>query len=160
MNIAVVGIGSPNGDDRVGWQVIEMLRQEYIGNRQIFLHVAERHNLEWIGQIGRPRVALFIDAVISGAEPGTLFHFRLPATTSGGLAVAGPWQPACSSHAVSLLSAIELVRTIGELNAEVELFGLEIDDYRALPDLSTAVAKQLPQLIQQVRRVLKSHLRE
>ena len=125
--IAVIGIGSDYGDDRLGWDTLNELRKRYSEHPGIRLHRALRHSLDWIGQVKSMQTVFFIDAVVSGAKPGSLFHISLAEGLSHS-ETPSPWQPTYSSHAISVLAAIRLAQRVGELGQSVELFGMEITE--------------------------------
>lgn len=80
-------------------------------------------------------VAVVIDAVSSGAEPGTVHRFDatsapLPARLRG----------STSSHALGLAEAIELGRTLGRLPGRLLVYGIEGERFEAGTELTPAVA--------------------
>jgi hydrogenase maturation protease len=80
-------------------------------------------------------VAVVIDAVSSGAEPGTVHRFDatsapLPARLRG----------STSSHALGLAEAIELGRTLGRLPGRLIVYGIEGERFEAGTELTPAVA--------------------
>jgi hydrogenase maturation protease len=80
-------------------------------------------------------VAVVIDAVSLGAEPGTVHRFDatsapLPARLRG----------STSSHALGLAEAIELGRTLGRLPGRLIVYGIEGERFEAGTELTPAVA--------------------
>ena len=80
-------------------------------------------------------VAVVIDAVSSGADPGTVHRFDatsapLPARLRG----------STSSHALGLAEAIELGRTLGRLPGRLLVYGIEGERFEAETELTPAVA--------------------
>ena len=82
--------------------------------------------------------AIVVDAVSSGAAPGTIHRFDassspLPASIAG----------APSTHAVGLGQAIELARALGRLPQTLIVYGIEGESFTAGEALSPSVAAML-----------------
>lgn len=91
--------------------------------------------------------AIVIDAVSSGAQPGTIQ--RLDATVEPlPASVAG----APSTHAVGLGQAIELGRALGRLPGRLIVYGIEGDSFSAGEELSPRVAEALKTLVECVHQ--------
>ncbi len=146
----MIGIGSPYGDDQVGWHVISALETEPLpaGVRLVRCDAPARQLLQFVQDT---RQAILIDAVHSGAAPGTIHRW-----TGDTLAQA---QSALSSHGLDVTSTLALGKTLGVLPPQLVLYGIEIalETLTPAPDrpLSTAVAAAIPVLLEQ----LKCHLR-
>ena len=141
--ILIIGVGSPFGDDRLGWEVAEGLR------RCAFMAALPPEWFE-ISQLDRPGTMLpthwrrtdtviLIDAIRSGAAPGTRHRLDMGD-------VAGIGAPR-SSHGFGILSAIELARALGDMPARLLLRGIEVDPLWTGFSLSMAVAGALPSLV-------------
>jgi hydrogenase maturation protease len=140
-------------DRHSGTVVIIGLGNDFRHDDAVGLVAARRlHGLEHEGDIGDlisrweglERVIL-IDAVSSGAAPGTIH--RLDVTVS-------PVPRELfknSTHALGLADAIELSRALGTLPHEVLIYGIEVRDTTAGIGLSPEVAKALEALIAEVR---------
>jgi hydrogenase maturation protease len=89
--------------------------------------------------------AVVIDAVASGAEPGTIHCFD---------AGAGPLparlRSSTSTHAIGLGEAIELARALGRLPTRLIVFGIEGERFEAGAALTPAVAEAVDALVRQV----------
>ncbi len=149
----VLGLGNPIlGDDGVGLRVAAALRrlslpegvvveEDYWGG----LRLMER-------MIGFQR-AVIIDAIQSGAPPGTI-HLLQPG--------ALPTQRSASAHDVNLLTALEVGRAAGATlpeNEDIHLVAIEAADVLSFSeDLSPAVEAALPQAVQTVLNLLNIHL--
>jgi len=104
--VVVVGVGSPFGGDRTGWAVIDRLAagEPLPGVR---LERLDRPGPALIPALGTAGRAVIVDAVRSGAAPGTLHRFtaadRLPRTR------------AVSGHGLGLADALALGERLGDL---------------------------------------------
>ncbi|HEY3366597.1 MAG TPA: hydrogenase maturation protease [Symbiobacteriaceae bacterium] len=96
------------------------------------------------------RRAVLVDAVLSGAPPGTLHRFgpgALPVRESLPL----------SLHGVNLIDALALGRLVAPetMPPEIIILGIEIADRTPGGGLSPAVAVALPQLVAGIQRELE-----
>jgi len=86
--------------------------------------------------------AVVIDAVRSGAPPGTIHRFDateepLPASV----------RSSSSTHAVGVAEAIELARTLGRLPAHVIVYGIEGAQFEAGARLSDPVVTAIDEVV-------------
>ena len=150
--IQVIGIGSPFGDDRLGWVAAEALRKT-LGRRapdsaRIAVSTCDHPGGLPIAQWRTSDRVVLIDAVRTGAAPGTLHRL------DGGRLHAG--EAVLSSHGFGVAAALELARALDSLPRRLTLFGIEMDADHAGPDLSRAVQAALPQLLGEVERELSA----
>jgi hydrogenase maturation protease len=115
----VIGIGNPlRGDDAAGLLVARLVR-ERVGPD---VEVVELHG-EPAGLIDAwedATVAVIVDAVRAGAEPGSVMRFDL---TSSAL----PRSVAtASTHSLGLGEAIELARALSRLPKKLVVIGIEV----------------------------------
>ena len=140
----VLGIGSPFGADRLGWDVVARLGSQLLAGRtmagDLDLQSADRPGLALVTLMeGREQVIL-VDAVVSDAKPGTLH--RIDTARLFG------YERPISSHSLGIREALALGRTLGSLPPRVELFGLEVEpgtpaDPRAVDFLAKRIAEHL-----------------
>lgn len=133
----VIGVGSPHGDDAVGWHIVRGLPPR---------PGVEVHAL--LGWHDLPSVLdgrgwlIIVDACVTGAAPGTISRFgwpdtRLPALRPG------------STHGIGPGEALGLAQSLGLLPHRVDLFGVEAT--LATGDrLSAAVAAVVPEAVRLV----------
>lgn len=115
----VVGVGSPCGGDRAGWAVVARLA-DLDGAR---VEALDRPGPALVATLDGAAAAVIVDAVRSGAEPGTLHRFsRLDQ-----LPTASP----TSSHGLGVAEALALGERLGQLPPWV-VIGVEADA-EALP---------------------------
>jgi hydrogenase maturation protease len=127
----VIGVGnSYRRDDGVGPAVAERLRTRADLGVVTCEHEPSRLLEAWAGA----DLALVVDAVSSGAEPGTVHRFdaserEVPSTVFRG-----------STHALGVGEVIELARALGRLPGRVLVYGVEGAEFAAGDGLSPAVA--------------------
>ncbi len=119
--IAVIGIGSPFGFDRLGWDVVDQLRARALGAPALWSGVRLEHNerlgAPLLAQMRGARLVVLVDALQTGAEPGALTRLELDAVQ---LPPTGS-----SSHELGVAETLALGRVLGELPPRVLVIGLE-----------------------------------
>ncbi len=153
--VVVVGVGnSLRGDDAAGLAAVRALRERLSGARCAWLVLLE-HERETLGLIelwSGAAAVLLVDAVRSGAPPGTVH--RVDASQAP---VPERLQSSSSTHAIGVAEAIELARTLGRLPAQAVLYGVEGRDFAAGEGLSdpvrAAVAGLVEELVAEARRL-------
>jgi hydrogenase maturation protease len=136
--ITVIGIGSPFGDDRLGWLAAEALRASPVVAADpdaVRIVVRDRPGFmlmsDWRGA-GR---VLLIDAICSGAAPGSHRVLTADEIVSGNVTL--------STHGFGVATAVELARVLGQLPPLLMLHGLEIDREHTGNSLSPRVQQAL-----------------
>ena len=147
MKVVVIGIGNGyRSDDGAGLAAAELLRAEA---PDIEVVANEQEPLRLIDAWDEADLALVVDAVSSGAEPGTIHRFDAtddlpPATVFRG-----------STHAIGVWDAIALARTLGRLPGRVRVYGIEGETFSAgdhlTPAVAAAVEGLVPELIEEAR---------
>lgn len=119
----VIGVGSPFGADRVGWEVVDALaRPEAWGAGSAPARVSYarcgRPDSRLLEAFAQPGLLILIDAMRSGRPPGSIRWFvAQELMADGGL---------ISSHDFGIKSALSLASALGNLSAEVLICGIEI----------------------------------
>jgi hydrogenase maturation protease len=142
--IRVIGIGRlERGDDAVGRIVARNIRRDGLEGVWVTECAGEFSALMdlWDGA----DAAVVVDALQSGAAPGTLFRIdalreRLPVPASA------------STHGFGLAEAVEIGRTLGRLPPVLIVHGVEGARFGPGESLSPAVAAAVPPLGDAVRR--------
>jgi hydrogenase maturation protease len=143
--VKIIGVGSPFADDRLGWVAAETLLSLCLADRteqQVSILSLDRPGPSIISQWQDADAVIIIDAVRSGAEPGTVQC--LDADT---IDVS---EATSSSHGFGIASAIEVARALNELPQQIYLCGIEINEMHVGDSLSPIVQKALPELIERI----------
>jgi hydrogenase maturation protease len=114
----VIGVGNAfRGDDAAGREVAKRVQERLAGEVDVVVCELEPTRLvdAWEGA----DAAVLVDAVSSGAEPGTVHRFD---ATSEPLPSR---EFRSSTHALGIGETIELARAIGRLPSRVVVFGIE-----------------------------------
>ena len=136
----IVGVGSPHGDDQVGWRVVELLAEEHFPDAEV---IAIRSASQLVDCFSECQRAIVVDACQTGSVPGTITRLEWPDAR-----MARPRGP--STHGLGVVGAIELADRLGRLPPEVILYGVEMGACRPATPLSPAVESVLPELARRV----------
>ena len=143
----VIGLGNEfRRDDAVGLIAARRLRENGFAAEECEGDVATLID-RWKGA----DVVILMDAVSSGAVPGTLHRLDVSSSPLPRELFKS------STHAFGLAEAIELSRTLGTLPARVFVFGVEAQDFTAGVGLSPEVEGVLPVLVEEVVSCMKHH---
>jgi hydrogenase maturation protease len=141
----IIGIGNEyRGDDAAGLVVARRLK-ERLG--ESFTVLEQRGDGAALMEAWRgAETVVVIDAVMSGAAPGTIRRFD---------AIAQPFPKGAfrrSTHAFGVAEAVELARALGELPKTLVVYGVEGKNFAAGVGLSPEVERAVGEV---VRRALK-----
>ncbi|MFO7632013.1 MAG: hydrogenase maturation protease [Caldilinea sp.] len=128
----VIGIGNAwRGDDAAGLLAAHALRaRELPGVTVVETNVVDPSLIESWQDVDR---LIVVDAVVSGAAPGTVHRFDLSRESlPGGLSF-------CSSHAFDLTALLNLAQALDRLPPQVWVFGVEAHDFTHGHAVSEAV---------------------
>jgi hydrogenase maturation protease len=139
--VVVIGVGNGlRGDDGAGLEIVRSLaaraRAEAIEVRE---QEGEALGLleQWDGAAG----AVLVDAIHSGAPPGTIH--RVDASAEPIPALLASFS---STHAVGVGEAVELARALGRLPRSTIIYGIEGACFDTGSDISPAVRAVIPEL--------------
>ena len=138
--IVVIGVGDElRGDDAIGPRVAERLR----GERGISVRCCE--SVDMLEAWAAADAAVIVDAMRSGAAPGTIIRFdvtREPLSRSAGRGAV---------HSVGVADAIELARVLERLPASLFVHAVEGERFDLGAGLSETVQRALEPLLAAVR---------
>lgn len=121
--VAIIGIGSPAGDDQAGWCVAHALQRSAWPDRpscQVSVTALDRPGTRLIRYLEGMDAAVLIDAMRSGREPGAIRRLDDPALLRQ--------DSLASSHGLGVASALELARALDLLPETLILYGIEIGE--------------------------------
>jgi hydrogenase maturation protease len=146
--LLIIGVGNAyRGDDAVGLIVARRLGEENLDGVTILEQSGEGAAL--IESWKDADTVILIDAVHSGAEPGTIYRFDAHT------------QPIpnrffrYSTHAFSVAEAIELARTLNQLPARLIVYGVEGKFFGVGDSLSPEVEKAAQHIVERVRQEVR-----
>lgn len=139
-----VGIGSPHGDDRAGWEIAQRVRERFGRELEVRCARAPAELLDWLEGIDRLDVC---DAV-SDAQVGSFHCWRWPAAEIERVPFRG-------SHDLNLPAVLTLAGVLGCLPSEVRIWGLGIEPPGAFDGLSVRLAAGVPAAVERICDVLE-----
>jgi len=143
-SIRVIGIGNPfRGDDGVGISVVRHLQNRSLSGKITLLEQGGEATA-LLEQLDGAEAVILVDAVQSGAAPGTVHRFDaaeqpLP---SGVLR--------CSTHNFSVHEALEMARALDRLPQRVTVYGIEGDSFDPGEGLSPEVQRGVVTAAEQI----------
>jgi len=141
----MVGLGSPHGDDCVGWKVVEALRPQAPEGWELR---EVDHAAQFLDHLEEVETLVICDAVQGTGPVGSVGRWSWP------LENEVPTWRASGSHDLGLLEVLSLAEHLGCLPAQVIIWGIEASASIVGSELSPVLAASLPQLIESVRREL------
>jgi hydrogenase maturation protease len=147
----VLGLGNPIlSDDAVGLAVARRLKAELDGDPWVEVDEDFNGGLRLMERLAGYDRAVIIDAILSGAAPGTV-HLL----SAGGM----PTQRTVCAHDVSLPTALAMGRRGGlplPETAEIHVIAIEAADVMTFgEELTPAVAAAVPLAVQAARQALQ-----
>ena len=119
--ISIIGIGSPFGADRLGWDAVSQLKQ-YPGIQAIDLNLLSLQTLDrpgtgLIDYLAAADNVILIDAVKAGGKPGSLVRLEGDQIESV--------QSLTSTHGFGVAETLSLARVLNRLPDNLVLIGME-----------------------------------
>jgi hydrogenase maturation protease len=152
--VRIVGIGSPFGDDRIGWRVVDALAAMAV-EPGVEVALCANPAAELLPLLRGIETLILVDGFCTGAQPGRLVRCSRADLSAGSAAL--------SNHGVSIPALLDLAEALGELPSAIELFGIEIDPASlcrtGAERLSPAVAAAVPRLVTMICQAAAAKLR-
>jgi hydrogenase maturation protease len=154
MRTLIIGLGNPLvTDDSVGLRVAVELRECLAGRDDVAIVEDYCGGLRLMERMAGYEQAIVIDAIVTGATPGTIHRLA-----AGDM----PTQRTASSHDMTLPTALTLGRQAGlrlPLDADILILGVEAEDVVNFGETCTpAVAAAVPQAVGEVLAALDCSL--
>ena len=142
----VLGIGSPFGDDQLGWDVVKQLQKKSSLSRftdeQIHLSYSDRPGLYLLELMRHAQYVFLIDAIKTGAPIGTCLCFHNEAIED--------INDTLSSHSLGIAAAMTMGRTLKILPKHIVLYAIEIGDIVYDNAVSPPIKQAINHLMQQI----------
>ncbi len=145
VQLLIIGCGNRDrGDDAAGLLVVDRLRALGVA--------AEEHSGEGLALIeswSQAESVKLIDAVVTGADPGTIL------TWDARTAPVSRDAFRASTHSFGVAEAVELARTLGRLPASLSIYGIEGRDFERGSRPSAEVMAAAEELALRIARELQ-----
>ena len=150
MKVLVLGIGNPlRSDDGVGIHVVESLRGENLGHK---IDIQEGlSGLDILGAISGYERIIIVDAIKSGADPGTIYKLSL-----NDLQEQQPLH-AFSTHDVDIPTMLKLGRDLypGKMPEDIVIIAVEAQDIETFSETCTPqVEKAIREVVHLIKELL------
>lgn len=128
----IIGLGSPHGDDAVGWRVVEELDKWLPLSVRVMTSTEPTELMPLLGAYDR---CWIVDACRSEQQMGTITRFTWPDEQ-----IDRRWS--VSGHGIGLAEVLELARTLGSIPRETVVYTIDIGQEPRWPEghLTAAVA--------------------
>ncbi len=144
----IVGVGSPHGNDRLGWEIALALAR-LLAKLAPEIRCCDRPGMLLLEQLDGAELAFIIDAMAAGLRPGSIRCF-----TSAALfrATGGQTAPLLSSHGFGVAEALRLGRLLDLLPPRLYVLGVETGEGAAPVDVAQASAEAARLIMAVARR--------
>jgi len=142
--VLIVGCGNPDaGDDSAGLEVVRRLGE--LGDCGCDLRAESAPGVQLLEVLPLAEVILFVDAVTSGAPPGTLYFTSLPSKELESKALGS-----LSSHGWGLAEVLTLAQTLGRRIPRLFLLGIEAGTVAQGDSRSAAVEQAITLVVEKM----------
>jgi hydrogenase maturation protease len=136
-SLVLVGLGSPHGDDQVGWLAVDRARSRLPADVSVY---KVGGGIELVNLLEGYEEAIVVDAAEPAGQPGRLRFFDWPCPD---LAELRP----LSTHGLGLAEAIQLAETLQVVPSRVHIVTLEAQAAEPGTPLSETAARALSAVV-------------
>ncbi|HUG69251.1 MAG TPA: hydrogenase maturation protease [Pirellulaceae bacterium] len=136
----VIGVGSPHGDDAVGWRVVDQLATNVPATVQA---VAVREPTQILPHLADAERVWIIDGSRSGGRPGAITRLE--------------WHAGCllgdsraSSHGCGVDDVLRLSSALGYPASNVVIYAIELSETKPATPLTPEVAAAVTEVTQRI----------
>jgi len=149
--VAVIGLGNRmRSDDGLGPAVVDGLAD--VTDDRVELVVLDGDPTRLLATWDRRALAVVVDAVVSGARPGTVHRVEgVPSRLES-------HRRSASSHAAGVAEAVDLGRVLGRMPERLVVFGVEVASLALGPELSPEVMAAVPDVVDRIRQAVAGEL--
>ncbi|MEM9243244.1 MAG: hydrogenase maturation protease [Pseudomonadota bacterium] len=149
--IKLIGVGSPQLNDDIGWQIADSCRQAsilqpYLKQKHIQVITLDRPGTRLLPLIADASMVILFDAVI-GEEPLTVIRAE-------DIAIYHQTE-LLSTHGFGLAETMRLAQALNQLPEKVIFYGISVDPWQALPagDFQNAAQKIIDQVVIDLKQI-------
>lgn len=143
-SILIVGLGSYNGDDQIGWIAVEELTKKFMDDPRVKFSICDRTGFEWMTFAKGAQNIVFVDAIQSSAPAGTIHRIEI---TAGEMP---EMRSGLSSHGLDAIESISIAQALGDMSAEVVFWGIELEQVNCQVIMSAVVQSSIEQLVDRI----------
>lgn len=153
MKVAVLGIGSPHGDDRIGWVLVDEL-QKLTPHSDIYWEKVSAPVTSLVNQLSAYDYILALDAAELARTPGESVFIQ---NAAGALEQQ---ESLVSSHSMGLLESWQLARALDMKLPAISLFLVQMEQTEPMQPISVSLEKKIPDMLEELANVLAEQLSE
>lgn len=147
--VLLIGVGNDlRGDDRVGLVLARAIRARKLPGVRVV--ECSGDITAWFTHWSGADTVVMIDAVVSGARPGTLHRLDVSKDP-----LPASHRSPSSTHVLDVGQIVELARTLNRLPNRLLIFGMECEQFEQGTDLSPAVQAALPTALATIEETLR-----
>jgi hydrogenase maturation protease len=151
-DVVVAGLGNLHRhDDAAGLIVAEAVERTATGEVVNIGPIEDP--LDLLGVWDGARLALVVDAVRTGAPPGTVHHLELQADAADRATL--PERPQVSTHGIGLAGVLRLAVATGTAPSRVTAVGIEGENFERGQGLTHAVQAAIPVAVGTILELLQ-----
>jgi len=148
--ILIIGVGNAyRGDDAVGLRIVQDIKKMSPDHVNVIEQSGDGISL--MDSWKDADTVILIDAVHSGAQPGTIHRFDVHIQTIPTKFFH------YSTHAFGVAEAIELARALKQLPQDLIVYGIEGKRFEAGVGLSPEVEKAEQEVVEQIKQDIKNN---
>ncbi len=144
--VRIIGVGSPFGSDRLGWDVAAELGRNGLVARfpggQLSIRCCDRPGATLLEMVAGAKLAIILDAMTAGLPPGSIRCFSAEELNSDAALL--------SSHGFGVASTLALGRALDMLPARLFVLGIETGCHGAVPQEAAQLAAESSRIIMQL----------
>lgn len=145
--MCVVGLGSPQGDDQIGWLIADALDAQGIIDVFVRKAASPADLLNWIGEVEWLGIC---DACRGAGTVGDWFCWSWPGLAIDQHTFAG-------THDVSLRAVLNLAATLGQAPPVIKIWGIEVGSCGPGEPVSMTLLSRIPQIVESIRHETNRH---
>lgn len=153
MRMLILGIGSPFGNDSLGWQVVDALVergvQQMLAPHEVRLEKADRPGLLLLERMRGTDCVILIDALLGGGMSGRVHRLGVSDLARGDLRLSG--------HDLGVAEALALGEALGELPGQLWVLGIEVDaggDCAPAHSIAETEPATVDEIVAQIRELI------
>lgn len=150
--IRIIGVGSPWGDDQIGWLAADAIKTLY-DTRDVEVLTVDRPGPMLIEYLGGVDKVILLDAVHGSGPSGRIYRL-------GGAELMCLARPQMLSHNMGVAEAVALAASLAKLPKDLCLIGVELEHATPGCDLSDAVQAALPAFIAAAQNKIQEWLQD
>lgn len=153
MTFAVLGIGSPHGDDQIGWLLVDEL-QKRVEDSDIHWEKVSAPVTSLVNQLSAFDQILVIDAGDIGLAPGESVFLE------DAEPVLNQQEGVLSSHSMGLIESWQMAKALKMELPKVSLFLVQFEQCEPMQSISPSLEQKIPDMLNQVTCLFSAHKTE